>query len=276
MNYYIASQASKVPPKPAEIKYERHSVLNPVVHPPSAAPQGQRQSEPLLTHNSVSTTAQQAARVPPALSIISSQNANIVAPVSSSSPLSSQQPIAGQGSYLGQAPATPSYASNPLPQRPAEDRAYGQGSSPFMQSHDRNTSAGHSQTRPGQYNTSSMGAAGRNGPPPQYSTGSLGSSGPPQLSNLPFQPSQGYMGERSLPQNTSSLPPLKPVFGLTLEQLFERDGSAVPMIVYQCIQAIDLFGLEVEGIYRLSGTSSHINKIKATFDNGRMWTPMNW
>jgi len=60
---------------------------------------------------------------------------------------------------------------------------------------------------------------------------------------------------------------MKPVFGLGLDQLFERDGSAVPMVVYQCIQAIDLFGLEVEGIYRLSGSQSHIQTIKSMFDN---------
>lgn len=65
------------------------------------------------------------------------------------------------------------------------------------------------------------------------------------------------------------LPPLKPVFGISLDVLFERDGSAVPMIVYQCIQAVDLFGLEVEGIYRLSGTASQVTKIKSLFDNGR-------
>ena len=64
------------------------------------------------------------------------------------------------------------------------------------------------------------------------------------------------------------------MFGLTLDQLFERDGSAVPMVVYQCIQAVDLFGLEVEGIYRLSGTASHITKIKAMFDNGKLLNTM--
>lgn len=42
------------------------------------------------------------------------------------------------------------------------------------------------------------------------------------------------------------------------------------MVVYQCIQAVDLFGLEVEGIYRLSGTASHITKLKAMFDNGKL------
>lgn len=73
------------------------------------------------------------------------------------------------------------------------------------------------------------------------------------------------------PQSFASLenlPPLKPVFGLSLEDLFERDGSAVPMVVCQCIQAVDLFGLEVEGIYRLSGTASQVSKIKSLFDNG--------
>ncbi|RKF57958.1 RHO GTPase-activating protein RGD1 [Erysiphe neolycopersici] len=67
--------------------------------------------------------------------------------------------------------------------------------------------------------------------------------------------------------NTENLLPIKPVFGINLEELYERDGSAVPMVVRQCIQAVDLFGLEVEGIYRLSGTASQVNKIKSLFDN---------
>lgn len=66
----------------------------------------------------------------------------------------------------------------------------------------------------------------------------------------------------------SDLPPVNPVFGVTLEDLFHRDGTAIPMIVYQCIQAIELFGLNVEGIYRLSGNASHISHLKSLFDNG--------
>jgi len=54
-----------------------------------------------------------------------------------------------------------------------------------------------------------------------------------------------------------------------LETLLRRDGSAVPMVVYQCVQAIDMYGLETEGIYRLSGTATHVAKIKAMFDNGK-------
>lgn len=56
------------------------------------------------------------------------------------------------------------------------------------------------------------------------------------------------------------------MFGVDLMKLYERDGLAVPMVVYQCIQAVDLFGLHVEGIYRLSGSLPHVNKLKNLFD----------
>ena len=69
--------------------------------------------------------------------------------------------------------------------------------------------------------------------------------------------------------SSTSLPALRPVFCLSLEDLLNRDGSAVPLVVYQCIQAVDLYGLEVEGIYRLSGSSAHISKLRSIFDNGR-------
>jgi hypothetical protein len=147
-------------------------------------------------------------------------------------------------------------------------------------------------------NPGSMGGPPRGPPPghnPSYNSGSISASGPPQLQSLPFQTqqtpppmfppqqanqpqytqspvakTQSPYTQSSVSAKTGNLPPLKPVFGLSLEQLFERDGSAVPMVVYQCIQAVDLFGLEVEGIYRLSGTASHVNTIKAMFDNGNL------
>lgn len=39
------------------------------------------------------------------------------------------------------------------------------------------------------------------------------------------------------------LAPLKPVFGVSLDELFHRDSTAVPMIVYQCVQAVISLGL---------------------------------
>lgn len=65
-----------------------------------------------------------------------------------------------------------------------------------------------------------------------------------------------------------NLPPVKPVFGISLDDLYARDGTAVPMIVYQCFQGIELFGLDMEGIYRLSGSANHINHMRSLFDNG--------
>ncbi|MCJ1312385.1 hypothetical protein MMC25_006059 [Agyrium rufum] len=69
---------------------------------------------------------------------------------------------------------------------------------------------------------------------------------------------------------SGGLPALKPVFGISLDELFSRDHSAVPMIIHQCLQAVDLYGLDVEGIYRASGTSSHINTLRNIFDHDSM------
>jgi len=142
-----------------------------------------------------------------------------------------------------------------------------------VQQHERSFSQGP-PIQPTQQNVGSM---GRNGPG-HYNSASISSSGPPQLSTLPFQNSSplstSFSQASNIPQQaptpvkSNNLLPLKPVFGMSLEQLFERDSSAVPLVVYQCIQAVDLYGLEVEGIYRLSGTTSHVNKLKGMFDNG--------
>lgn len=125
-----------------------------------------------------------------------------------------------------------------------------------------------------------------------------GSQGPPQLGALPFQspppqsqppsyaqmspqqggaPPSGFhqppamvppQAHRQSPPAVLQMAPPRPMFGITLSKLFERDGLAVPMVVYQCIQAVDLFGLNVEGIYRLSGSVPHVNKLKNLFDTG--------
>jgi hypothetical protein len=58
----------------------------------------------------------------------------------------------------------------------------------------------------------------------------------------------------------------KVAFGVPLGRLYERDNLAVPMVVHQCIQAVELYGLNVEGIYRQSGSMAHIQKLKSMFD----------
>ncbi|KAL4799403.1 hypothetical protein BDV19DRAFT_355026 [Aspergillus venezuelensis] len=97
------------------------------------------------------------------------------------------------------------------------------------------------------------------GPPPGPELHVVNPSSPP-AQKTPYPSGNGN------PSNLN-LPPLKPVFGLSLDELYARDGTAVPMIVYQCFQAVELFGLDMEGIYRLSGSATHISQMKALFDN---------
>ncbi|KAF2691503.1 GTPase activating protein [Lentithecium fluviatile CBS 122367] len=111
-------------------------------------------------------------------------------------------------------------------------------------------------------------------PPQQYPSQYGASTYSPVAPNPYAQPDypRGPAGQVAAQQssgvlyNTSS-PPVNPIFGVSLDQLFARDGSPVPLVVYQCIQAVDLYGLEVEGIYRIPGTTSHIQAMKALFDS---------
>lgn len=115
---------------------------------------------------------------------------------------------------------------------------------------------------------------GMNRSPQDQNFSSVGTGGPPQLpptqtaTSLYSQPPTP-IGMRALQKNSSSnsLPALKPVFGLSLEDLLKRDNSPIPLVVHQCIQAVDLYGLEVEGIYRLSGSTAHVSKLRSLFDN---------
>lgn len=109
---------------------------------------------------------------------------------------------------------------------------------------------------------------GRGGPGPSQGVPSAG----PQSSALIGAGTGGSSAVRGPAPSKSALPPLKPVFGVSLDDLFQREGSAVPTIVYQCIQAVDLYGLETEGIYRTSGSAHHIMELRQQFDHGKATT----
>lgn len=76
---------------------------------------------------------------------------------------------------------------------------------------------------------------------------------------------------KGLPQENVAppLPPTNPVFGVDLNTLYARSNAPVPTVVVQCIQAVELFGLDVEGIYRVPGSMSRIQELRSRFDNGR-------
>lgn len=122
---------------------------------------------------------------------------------------------------------------------------------------------------------------GMNRSPQDQNFPPTGVGGPPQLPAQTATPLYSQpptpIGMGALQNNSStSLPALRPVFGLSLEDLLKRDGSAIPLVVYQCIQAVDLYGLEVEGIYRLSGSSAHVSKLRSIFDNGGQRIMTDW
>lgn len=105
-----------------------------------------------------------------------------------------------------------------------------------------------------------------------FSTGGASTLPQPPFSQTSNMHSQASTPTAAFPSDSLStdITPLKPVFGVSLDDLLKRDGSAIPLVVYQCLQGVDLFGLEVEGIYRLSGSAAHVAKLRTIFDNGML------
>ncbi|KAF7724834.1 hypothetical protein EC973_000719 [Apophysomyces ossiformis] len=57
-----------------------------------------------------------------------------------------------------------------------------------------------------------------------------------------------------------------PVFGISLTDLMERDRSEVPLFLKKCTEAVETYGLNTAGIYRISGTNTQVQKLKSAFD----------
>ncbi|GAA5833122.1 hypothetical protein JCM11251_006522 [Rhodosporidiobolus azoricus] len=60
--------------------------------------------------------------------------------------------------------------------------------------------------------------------------------------------------------------PTRPTFGVDLGEQMARDGVDVPRVLEKCAEAIELHGLDSMGIYRLSGTTSRVQRLKAALD----------
>lgn len=81
-------------------------------------------------------------------------------------------------------------------------------------------------------------------------------------------PTQSYTLPQQRPYEAGSKPstPKGLTFGVPLEVIISRENATLPLIVAQCIIAIDQFGLNTEGIYRKSGSASNLAKLKRLFD----------
>lgn len=73
-------------------------------------------------------------------------------------------------------------------------------------------------------------------------------------------------GLASAKSNTASAKPTRPLFGVHLADQMARDGVEIPPILEKCAEAIEAVGLQNMGIYRLSGTTSKVQKLKGKFD----------
>lgn len=62
----------------------------------------------------------------------------------------------------------------------------------------------------------------------------------------------------------------EPVFGCDLQSLCSREENFVPKFVQQCIQAIEQKGLEADGIYRVCGNLSEVQKIRYQVNHGKV------
>ncbi|QSZ30822.1 hypothetical protein DSL72_000380 [Monilinia vaccinii-corymbosi] len=219
LSNYISSFAGKVPSRVAEIRYERNAVLQP------AQNTAQRQSDPNTLHSRQGSgispqpshqvhmsqsfapnTTLQSHQHERSFSHGPSLSQHIVAPVTSPTNQTSNSPDF-TNTWSPRTDGPPQISTLPFQPQP-QGEPISQQPSPNPIAH----------------------APAPHGPP----------SGPP--SGPPLGPPPGALfspGSVPSPGNTTHLAPLKPVFGLSLEELFERDGTAVPMIVYQYASKVD-------------------------------------
>ncbi|GJJ73211.1 Rho GTPase-activating protein RGD1 [Entomortierella parvispora] len=58
----------------------------------------------------------------------------------------------------------------------------------------------------------------------------------------------------------------RPIFGCDLAEQLNRDERELPEILVKCSMAIEQFGIDSKGIYRVSGITSATNRLRSSFD----------
>ncbi|MCO5608113.1 hypothetical protein L7F22_062318 [Adiantum nelumboides] len=89
--------------------------------------------------------------------------------------------------------------------------------------------------------------------------------GPYEEGFVPTLPTASTTGAANAKNNSLSAP-RRPIFGVGLADQMARDNVEVPPILEKCAEAIENLGLQNMGIYRLSGTSSKVQRLKSKFD----------
>nr|XP_008161134.1 rho GTPase-activating protein 12 isoform X4 [Chrysemys picta bellii] len=63
------------------------------------------------------------------------------------------------------------------------------------------------------------------------------------------------------------------VFGSSLTSLCQRENSSVPKFVKLCIEHVEEYGLDVDGLYRVSGNLAVIQKLRFAVNHGKFHSP---
>lgn len=75
----------------------------------------------------------------------------------------------------------------------------------------------------------------------------------------------GTVANRRLVTN-SSIESTHKVFGVSLEDLYIRDNSTVPIFVLSCIEFIEAHALKLKGIYNVSGSARFLRNFTHVID----------
>jgi len=59
------------------------------------------------------------------------------------------------------------------------------------------------------------------------------------------------------------------VFGIDLADQLKLEGGTVPKVIVTCVEAVEKRGLDVQGIYRVSGATSQTTKLREAFASGK-------
>ena len=62
-------------------------------------------------------------------------------------------------------------------------------------------------------------------------------------------------------------------FGVDLADQLKIEGSQVPKVIVACVEAVEKRGMDVQGIYRVSGANSQTTKLREAFIHGKWVCP---
>ncbi|KAI8614514.1 Rho GTPase activation protein [Chytriomyces sp. MP71] len=87
-----------------------------------------------------------------------------------------------------------------------------------------------------------------------------------QTTNQQLQKTEYQYSPYSMSPEAFNLALPKPVFGVDLAIVTEREGAQVPSVVEKYIQAVERHGLRTQGVYRVSAAHHNIQQLRNMFD----------